>query len=54
MKDYFVVQNFQIPNELKSLYEAISKEFEKRVYDADRLTVGNKEKENSENYRSNE
>ncbi len=34
MNDYFEILNFQIPNELKSLYESISKEFEKRVFDS--------------------
>jgi hypothetical protein len=34
MNDYFEVLNFQIPNDLKSFYESISDEFEKRVYDA--------------------
>lgn len=44
MKDYFEVLNFQIPNELKSLYELISEEFEKRIYDA--IKVGEEHEEN--------
>jgi hypothetical protein len=34
MNEYFQVLNFQIPIELRSLYEAISKEFEKRIFDS--------------------
>lgn len=34
MNDYFEVLNFQIPNELRSLYESISEEFEKRIFDS--------------------
>ncbi len=44
MNDYFEVLNIQIPNELKLLYESISEEFEKRVYDA--IKFGEEHEEN--------
>jgi hypothetical protein len=44
MNDYFEVLNFQIPSELKPLYESISEEFEKRVYDA--IKLGEEHEEN--------
>lgn len=34
MENYFRVLNHQIPIELKSLYQEISKEFEAKVYDS--------------------
>ena len=43
MSDYFEVLNFQIPNDLKLLYEAISEEFDKRVYDSIKEGEGDEE-----------
>jgi len=34
MQSYFTVLSFEIPMELKSYYQQISDEFEKKVFDA--------------------
>lgn len=48
MEDYFSVCNFQIPTELKSLYQEVSNTFETTLRDAVRENKGKTHGDNNE------